>query len=339
MEKNLYRTDSLSDSELKALLSLAQKGKADRWQAYKSALQGKVVGLLFLNPSLRTRASFQSGIARLGGSVVALNAGTDSWSLEYREGALMNSDKPEHVSEAARVLSRYFDILGVRSFPQMNSWEEDREDPIMQAFLKHVEVPLINLESALWHPCQALADALTITELFRGNIRNKKFVLTWANHPKQLPMAVPNSTLLIASQLGINTTLCCPPGYELSEDVLSAVSSNLSRHDAEFNIVHSQAEAFEGADVVYAKSWTPPGYVGDFEAEMEIRKAIGPWTVTNELMSKTNHAYFMHCLPIRRNVIASDEVLNSNQCVIIDQAENRMHVQNAWLLKLMESFR
>lgn len=334
LNKNLISTECFSASELEALLALASKGKATGWREYRRALDGKVVGLLFLNPSLRTRASLQAGVAKIGGSTVALDAGSGLWALEHRAGQVMNETKAEHVVEAAGVLSRYFDVLGVRSFPEMKSWHEDKEDPMMNAFSKHLKVPLLNLESCMWHPCQALADALTIRELFGPNLSRRKFVLSWANHPKQLPMAVPNSALLMAAQLGLNVTLACPPKYELSSTVLELASKLCLEHGTEFAITNSKKDAYTGADVIYAKSWTPPDYVGQTELELNNRKELSDWIVTKELMALTNQAYFMHCLPVRRNVVVADNVIDSKQSVIFEQAENRLHVQNAWLVNL-----
>lgn len=332
---DLISTETLLPGQLEKVLSIAAEGKASAWREQRDYLRGKVIGLLFLNPSLRTRASFQAGVARLGGSCVMLDAGSGLWSLEHRTGAVMNGDKTEHVSEAAGVLSRYFDVLGVRSFPELKSWDEDKTESVLCAFKQHLSIPLINMESAMWHPCQALADALTIRELFGANLKNKKFVLTWANHPKQLPMAVPNSALLIAAQLGMNVTLACPKGYELAAEVLESVSAHCASSSASFEITHSQKEGFHKADIVYAKSWTPPQFVGQATVELEKRIELKDWIVTKELMAQTNQGYFMHCLPVRRNVVVADAVLDSRQSVIFQQAENRMHAQNAWLINLL----
>lgn len=337
LKQNLITTQSLNTSQLEQILTLASSGKANAWAEYRTALSGKCIGLLFLNPSLRTRASFQVGIAKLGGTAIVLNSGSECWALEHRINTLMDADKAEHVCEAAGVLSRYFDALGVRSFADMRSWEEDSKDSVLSAFANYVNIPLINLESSLWHPCQALADALTLRERFGDDLKNKKFVLSWAPHPKQLPMAVPNSALLVAAQLGMNVTLACPENYSLAPEILDLVTTQTMQHNAKFSICHSQEEAFAGADVIYAKSWSPAYYLGRPQAEKEQRQNLQHWTIGAEKMALTNQANFMHCLPVRRNVVVTDQVLDNKKSLIFEQAENRIHAQNAWLVTLFSN--
>lgn len=332
----LVSTAELDPRALDRLLSLAAAGKQARWAGrYGGLLSGKVLGLLFFNPSLRTRCSFQSGIARLGGHSIVLNQAADAWKLAFEDGAVMDGDEVEHVKEAAGVLGAYCDLMCVRSFPALKSWEEDKLDTVIGSFRRHLPVPLVNMESSMWHPCQALGDALTLKELFPGGCEGKKLVLSWAPHPKQLPMAVPNSTLLIASQLGLDVTLACPQGYELDAEVLRSAAAECERNGSSFSISHDQAQAFEGANVVYAKSWTPPQFVGRGEEERAARAALPSWTVCPELMERTASAAFMHCLPVRRNVVVADAVLDSRSSAIFRQAENRMHAQNALLAAIL----
>ncbi len=327
-------TDTLSAQELQELFYLAEEGSSSRWQKFSRALSGKVVGLLFFNPSLRTRCSLQSGIARLGGDTVVISP-QEVWPLEYSDGAIMNSDKSEHVKDGAMVLSSYFDLVGVRSFPKMLSFEEDRADTVINSFSKHLKVPFINLESSLWHPCQALADAFTLWKRFNGQFKGKKFVLSWANHPKQLPMAVPNSAALMAAQLGMDLTIVCPEQYQLSDPVNAAIQTHAKLSGGSLTYQHSQEEAFSDADVVYAKSWTPAPFVGKAEDELRHRAALSNWIVTEDLMARTNNGAFMHCLPVRRNVVVTDSVLDSRQSLISTQVINRMHMQNALILKAL----
>lgn len=332
--RDLISTPDLSAEQIADLFALARRGKADNWAGLGRSLRGRVIGLLFFNPSLRTRASFQAGIARLGGASVVINPG-EAYGIAFEDGAVMDGTEGEHVKEAAGVLSQYFDAVGVRSFPAMKSWEEDRRDRVLAGFGKHLSVPLINMESGLWHPCQALADGLTLTELFGERPRGRKLVLSWANHPKDLPTAVPNSALVMAAQLGMDVTLACPEGYELDADIMTLARDHCGRSGARFAVCHSQRQAFSSADAVYAKAYTPPRLVGRAEDARREHDAAGRWTVSPELMARTRDAVFMHCLPVRRNVVVEDAVLDSPRSVVLRQAANRVHVQNAVLLRLL----
>ncbi|MBI5389877.1 N-acetylornithine carbamoyltransferase [Candidatus Woesearchaeota archaeon] len=332
--KHFLKTTDLSDHELKGLFALASEGKKTNWKAFNQTLLNKVIGLLFFNPSLRTRASFQSGIVRLGGNHITLSPGTDTWAMEFRDGVVMDGAASEHIKEGARVLATYLDALCVRSFPALKSWEEDQQDLVIASFKKYANKPIINMESALWHPCQGLADGFTMHEKLH-NPQGKTFVLTWANHPKQLPMAVPNSAALIAAQLGMHVRIACPEGYALGDEIMHLIKQEAEKHGGSMQFMHDQAAACTGADVIYAKSWTPPRFIGKQEEEMKLRQSLKHWIVNNELMATTNHAIFMHCLPVRRNVVVTDEVIDGSQSVIVDEAENRMHVQNALLLMLL----
>jgi N-acetylornithine carbamoyltransferase len=288
-------------------------------------LNGKSVALVFFNPSLRTRASMQVGIYELGGNAVVLEPGGTSWTLEHREGAVMDSDKTEHVAEFVRVLERYCVAIGVRTFAALKDWQEERTDPILNAFAKYASVPIINLESAMHHPCQSLADMLTIRERF-GAAR-KRVVLTWAWHPKPLPMAVPNSFALAAAQMGHDLVIAHPPGYDLDEELIETLGAT---------VTNDIDEAFEGADVIYAKSWGSKLFYGNTDQDIATRAQYrSKWIVDEEKMSRTNDAIFMHCLPVRRNVIVTDSVIDSPASVVIDEAENRLHVQKAILAKLL----
>src|SRR5207253_1438801 len=214
------------------------------------------VALVFFNPSLRTRASMQVGIYELGGNAVALEPGETSWTLEHREGAMMDADKTEHVAEFVRVLGRYCAAIGVRTFAALKNWEEERTDPVLSAFAKYSEVPIINLESAMHHPCQATADMMTIRQnLGEGR---KRVLLTWAWHPKPLPMAVPNSFALAAAQMGHDLVIAHPPGYELDEELIET-----ARRHSTVEITNDIAAAFDGAEVVYAKSWGARQFYGE----------------------------------------------------------------------------
>lgn len=298
------------------------------------SLAGRSVALVFFNPSLRTRASMQVGIYELGGNAVVLEPGGTSWTLEHREGAVMDTDKTEHVAEFVRVLGRYCVAIGVRTFAGLKNWNEERTDPVLNAFAKYSAVPIINLESAMHHPCQALADMMTIREKL-GEGR-KKVLLTWAWHPKPLPMAVPNSFALGAAQMGHDVVIAHPNGYELDDELMETVRLQAAGAGGSVTISNDVDAAFEDVDVVYAKSWGSKDFYGATEKEIAERAQYrGQWIVDEAKMARTNSAIFMHCLPVRRNVIVTDDVIDSAQSVLIDEAENRLHVQKAILGTLL----
>jgi N-acetylornithine carbamoyltransferase len=323
MKTDLLNTIGMSREQIEQLLESALRFK--RGEDVSKPLAGKSVALVFFNPSLRTRASMQVGIYELGGNAVVLEPGGTSWTLEHRAGQVMDGDKTEHVAEFVRVLERYCVAIGVRTFAALKNWEEERTDPILNAFAHYASVPIINLESAMHHPCQSLADMLTIREKL-GTSR-KRVVLTWAWHPKPLPMAVPNSFALAAAQMGHDLVIAHPPGYDLDEELIQNLGATVTNDiDAAFN----------GADVIYAKSWGSKQFYGNTDQDIATRAQYRrKWIVDEEKMSRTNNAIFMHCLPVRRNVIVTDAVIDSPASVVIDEAENRLHVQKAILAKLL----
>ena len=316
--------DKLIDSALRI------KSGADQ----SKYLAGKSVALVFFNPSLRTRASMQVGTFELGGNAVVLEPGGTSWTLEHREHAVMDADKTEHVAEFVRVLGRYCVAIGVRTFAALKNWQEEREDPILKAFAKYSDVPIINLESAMHHPCQAMADMMTIREQL-GEGR-KKVLLTWAWHPKPLPMAVPNSFALAAAQMGHELVIAHPKGYELDDELMQSMQRSAETAGGSITVTNDVDGSFDGAEVVYAKSWGSRNFYGAPEKDVAERAQYrGQWIVDETKMARTNSAIFMHCLPVRRNVIVTDSVIDSSQSVVIDEAENRLHVQKAILGELI----
>ena len=333
MPRNFLKTSDYSAGELHGLIESAIRLKAN--QDASRPLDGRSVALVFFNPSLRTRASMQVGIYELGGNAVVLEPGGTSWTLEHREGAVMDSDKTEHVAEFVRVLGRYCVAIGVRTFAEMKNWPEERTDPVLTAFARYSDVPIINLESAMHHPCQALADMMTIREK-RGPGR-KKVLLTWAWHPKPLPMAVPNSFALAATQMGHDVVIAQPTGYELDEQLMVEIAKQAADAGGSLTVFRDIDEAFEGVEVVYAKSWGSKNFYGAPAKELEARAPYrGKWMIDEGKMARTNSAIFMHCLPVRRNVIVTDGVIDSPSSVVIDEAENRLHVQKAILTKLTQ---
>ncbi|MGH9968638.1 MAG: N-acetylornithine carbamoyltransferase [Pyrinomonadaceae bacterium] len=329
---NFLTTADFSSEELKGLIDAALRIK--QGHDLTKPLLGCSVALVFFNPSLRTRASMQVSVFELGGNPVVLEPGGTSWTLEHRDSAVMDGDKTEHVSEFVRVLGRYCVAIGVRTFAAMKDWEEERTDPVLQAFSRYSDVPVINLESAMHHPCQALADMMTIRE--KLGLGRKRVLLTWAWHPKPLPMAVPNSFALAAAQMGHDLVVAHPPGYELDEELMGA-----ARHEAEaaggsLTLTNEIEKAVEGAEVVYAKSWGAKQFYGAPEMDLAERSQYRQeWIVDEQKMARTNRGIFMHCLPVRRNVIVTDVVIDSPASVVIDEAENRLHVQKAVLSSIV----
>lgn len=337
MPKDFLTTAEWTGAELDELIESALRFKHGGDES--KPLANRSVALVFFNPSLRTRASMQVGIYELGGNAVVLEPGGTSWTLEHRENAVMDGDKTEHVAEFVRVLERYCVGIGVRTFAALKNWEEERLDPVLGAFARYaLRAPIINLESAMHHPCQALADMMTIREKLGSG--RKRVVLTWAWHPKPLPMAVPNSFALAAAQMGHDLTIAHPRGYELDDELMSDVEGQAKTAGGSVRVTDSPNEAFDGAEVVYAKSWGSKMFYGAPEQDIAERAAYrSKWIVDEAKMQLTNKAIFMHCLPVRRNVIVTDGVIDSAQSVVIDEAENRLHAQKAIMARLFSGER
>ncbi len=333
MKTNFLKTSDFSRIELEKIIESALKFK--KGEMADKPLSGKSVALVFFNPSLRTRASMQVGIYELGGNAVILEPGGTSWTLEHRENVVMDADKTEHLKEFVRVLERYVSAIGVRSFAELKDWELERRDPILSTFEKYASVPIINLESAMHHPCQSMADMMTIRERF-GKPK-KRVLLTWAWHPKPLPMAVPNSFALAAAQFGHDLRIAHPKGYELDAELMTEIENQAKENGGSLEIVNRIDEAFDDADVVYAKSWGSFQHYGNADEDIRTREIYrGEWIVDEAKMRRTNAAIFMHCLPVRRNVIVTDAVIDSANSMVIDEAENRLHVQKAIMTKLIK---
>jgi len=330
---NFLATSDFDCPQLETLIQRAIEIKSRK--DIGKPLKSKSIALVFFNPSLRTRASMQVGIYELGGNPVILEPGSTSWTLEHREGVVMDDDKTEHLKEFVRVLERYVSAIGVRTFAELKDWETERTDPILNAFARYATVPIINLESAMHHPCQAMADMMTIHEKL-GNGK-KKVLLTWAWHPKPLPMAVPNSFALAAAQFGHDLRIAYPKGYELDEELAEAIVSQASTNGGSLDFTNDIDAAFEDVEVVYAKSWGGKNFYGNYEADILARSQYrARWIVNESKMERTNDAIFMHCLPVRRNVIVSDGVIDSPRSVVIDEAENRLHIQKAIMTELIK---
>ena len=332
MNSNFLITSDFSRDEIESLFDLALQYKNN--EISDKPLSGKSVALVFFNPSLRTRASMQVGIYELGGNAVILEPGGTSWTLEHRDGVVMDGNKTEHLKEFVQVLERYVSAIGVRTFASLEDWSLDRTEPVLSAFAKYATKPIINLESAMHHPCQSLADMLTIRENL-GH-KPKKVLLTWAWHPKPLPMAVPNSFALAAAQMGHELIISHPKGYGLDKELMAQIEHQAASAGGSVEITNDVNEAFDGVEIVYAKSWGSRKFYGDAECDIKFRENLRKdWIVDEAKMERTNNALFMHCLPVRRNVIVTDGVIDSVNSVVIDEAENRLHIQKAIMTKLI----
>ena len=321
----------LPREEVLDLLALA--GRLER-QPDPQALAGRVLALLFFNPSLRTLASFQSAMARLGGSSFVISPGQGSWQLETRTGVVMNEAAAEHVREAVPVLATYADALGIRAFAGGRDLAADLADVAFRAMAAVCPVPLINLESAIDHPCQALADWKTMDDL--AVPRHGRFVLSWANHPKPLPLAVPAAALHMAALRGMEVVVARPHGYGLPAPLMERARAVAELAGGSVRETNDPGEAMVGAQIVYAKSWGSPELYGDAQAEAIRRRALAGWCVDEHWFDEAApECRFMHCLPVRRNVVVSDAVLDGPRSVVVQEARNRMWVQMAVLHRLL----
>ena len=318
--------DDVWASRVAAALEQAQAGKA-----WTERAKGRSIALMFFNPSLRTRTSMELAAAQMGAFSTTLVPGQETWRFAWERGKRMDGDEAEHIEEAVGVLSRYYDALAVRAFASMTDYASDRDDVQLNTFAEAAQVPVINLESGFYHPCQALADAATLTEHFDGDVAGRRFVLAWASHPKALPMAVPNSALLMAARLGLDVTVAAPESHRLDADILARAQTYAQAHGAEVTQTSDLHEAVQGAEVVYAKSWGGPLAYTDPDKEAALRQQHRDWRVTSELMQQTREAAFMHCLPVRRGVVVDEDVLLGERAIHLRQAEFRLYAQKAIL--------
>lgn len=306
-----------------ALLDVARLYRANRSEIGRMQLcSGRAVVGLFFDPSLRTHTSMEVAAGRLGAHFVHLQASGGTWSMEFDDGVVMNGTAQEHIREAAPVLSTYADVLAVRAFPK----DDVRDEKVIRAFANHASAPLINLESALSHPCQGLADQLTFHDLAAGSVKGRKICLTWAPHHRPLPQAVPLSVVRAAVLAGADLHIAAPEGFDLDAEEVERARSLCVDTGAKITTTRDPDAAADGALAVYAKGWS----AGDRETHAERVVGMENWTVTADRMR--NAFAFMHCLPVRRNVIVTDEVLDGPKSRVVPQAANREHVQVAVLL-------
>lgn len=282
---------------------------------FDSLGKGKTIGLLFFNNSLRTRLSTQKAALNLGMEVMVMNFGNEGWALEYSDGTIMNKGTSEHIKEAAQVVSQYCDIVAIRAFARLKDKEKDEAEKVLNGFKAYASVPIVNMESSIGHPLQALADAITLAE--QNSKSRPKVVLSWAPHPKALPHAVANSFVEMMQLQDADFVITHPEGYELNPEITKDVP-----------IEHDQNKAFENADFVYVKNWSSYSDYG------KVASQDSDWMITKE---KLGGAKFMHCLPVRRNAVVEDAVLDSEQSLVIEQANNRTYAAQVVLKKILET--
>ncbi|WKZ12805.1 MAG: N-acetylornithine carbamoyltransferase [Gammaproteobacteria bacterium] len=319
-------------AQIKALLALATRLQK---KPEPQALAGKVLALLFLSPSLRTLSSFQAAMVRLGGGSFVISPDMSIHGLETRSGIVMDGVAAEHLREAIPVISSYGDALGIRAFANRARIEDDLADREYHAMRELVRIPLINMESAIQHPCQSLADWKTLDELgVAGN--GGKFVLSWAWHPKALPLAVPSATLHMAAMRGMDVTVVRPEGFELPQLIMDKARKAAAASGGSVRETNDRREALEGAHVIYAKEWSSTRHYGDRVADAKLREDLQDWRVDDPWFA-TTHAdcRFMHCLPVRRGVAVTDRVLDGPRSVVIHEAQNRMWAQMAVLFQML----
>lgn len=320
-----------SPDQVRRLVALAGELQDQRGL---DVLKGKVVGLVFMNPSLRTLASMQIAVAHLGGESVVLQPGVGTWTLETRDGAVMDGAAVEHIREAFPVMGEYFDLLGVRCFAEGKDLDTDLNDGLIGAMAELTGKPFVNLESAAAHPCQALADWKTLDDLGVPQTGGK-FVLSWAYHPKPLPFAVPFSALTMALMRGMDVTVLRPRGYDLPAFIAERANVAAAAGGGTWRETDQRDEALAGAHVLYCKSWAKPDLYGRTEEEQAYRAQFRDWTVDEPWFAPAQpDCKFMHCLPVRRNVKVTDAVLDGPRSAVLPQAANRLHVQKAVLAAL-----
>jgi N-acetylornithine carbamoyltransferase len=318
--------------EVGALLQLARRLETS---PEPRALAGKILGLLFLNPSLRTLASFQAGMAHLGGTSIVITPGQGTWQLETRLGAVMNGAAAEHVREGIPVLASYCDALGIRAFAEGKDLAYDLAETNFSAMAELVDKPLINLESAANHPCQALADWKTMDDIEVP--QHGRFVLSWAYHPRALPLAVPSAAVHMAAMRGMEVVVLRPEGFALPPSVMAKARHAAAQSGGSVRETDDRMDALEGAHIVYAKEWGSTSCYGDAEGDARLRAGLLDWCIRNDWFTQTApDCRLMHCLPVRRNTAVADEVLDSPRSIVQREAFNRLVVQTAVLYQMLK---
>jgi N-acetylornithine carbamoyltransferase len=324
----------LADFERAEIVDLLALAESLRNNPQRQALAGKVLGLLFMNPSLRTLASFQTAMAHLGGSSFVITPGQGTWQIETRLNAVMDGPAAEHIREAIPVLASYGDVLGVRAFAEGKNLQSDLSESLFRQIDALCDAPLINLESAVNHPCQALADWRTLDEL--DTPTRAKFVLSWVYHPRALPLAVASATVHMAAMRGMEVVVARPEGFALPGEIMDKARRAAAAAGGSVTETSDRAAALKGAHVVYAKEWGCTSHYGDAEADARLRAELKDWCVAERWFAgAAPGARFMHCLPVRRNVAVTDEVLDGPRAAVRLEAFNRLIVQTAVLHRML----
>ncbi len=332
--QSLIRLSDLSGSRVGDVLDLAERFKAG---ASRRELEGRSVGFLFFRGSLRTRTSFEVAVQQLGGHGVHLNADSDFWDLEARDGVVMDGNAAEHVRDAAAVLSNYCDAIAIRPRPGGRAWEVDRRDESIRSWATHATVPVINMESTLWHPLQTLADLLTLRETFGQDLRGKRLAICWTPSPTPSSPAIVHSLLLASLRAGMDVRLAHPRGHELDGGVMSEARGLVSEGSGSLTEAPSTAEAATGAHVVYARSWSSLENYGNKTLSAHRAASTREWLVDESVMKRGEDAHFMHAMPIRRNLEVTDSVLDGPRSLVLAQAANRLPTQKGLLSLLMRT--
>jgi N-acetylornithine carbamoyltransferase len=329
---HFLRLTDLPREELEAILRTAKRMKAGE---DVGSIDGRTMGMLFFRGSLRTRASFEAAVNQLGGHCVNLTAASDFWELESREGGVMDGPAPEHIKDAAAVLSRYVDAIAIRPRPSGHSWEVDRQDAGIREWAAHADVPVINMESALWHPLQALADLMTMRERL-GELAGKRISIVWTHSPIPASPAVVHSTLFACLMEGMDVTIAHPTGYDLDGTLLNEardLSAGAGR--GSLTITDNLEDAVSGVHIVYGRSWSSLEVYGNETLTAHRLARASGWMLDEGLLSRGEDTALMHAMPVRRNLEASDEVLDGPRSLLYEQAENRLHTQKALLVSLL----
>ncbi len=332
----MNRFNDLADftvAEIDSLLQLAQRLERE---PEPHALEGKVMALLFLSPSLRTLASFQAAMQRLGGGSFVISPDMSIHGIETRPGIVMDGVAAEHIREAVPVIASYGDVMGIRAFAERRNLEAEIVDTEFEELAELVDTPLINMESAIQHPCQSLADWKTMDDLDIPRTSGR-FVLSWAYHPRPLPLAVPASTVKMAAMRGMDVTVLRPEGFELPEPIMAQARALAQTSGGSVSETAERGEALEGAHVIYAKSWSSTRHYGDRAGDQALREELIDWCVDEPWFETTRpDCRFMHCLPVRRGVVVADRILDGPRSVVIAEARNRMYAQMAVLHRMLK---
>ena len=326
----------LADFSREEILDLVALARRLEQHPEPQALAGKILGLVFFNPSLRTLSSFQVGMMKLGGASFVITPGQGTWQLETRTGTVMNGAAAEHVREGLPVLASYADALGIRAFAEGKDLKHDLAETAFKAMASVVDKPLINLESAMNHPCQALADWKTLEDL--AVPQRAKFVLSWANHPRVTPMAVPAATVHMAAHRGMEVVVLRPEGFALPPEIMDKARAAAATSGGTVRETDDRAEALAGAQVVYAKEWGSTTHYGDTAGDAALRAHLADWCVREDWFARAaSDCKFMHCLPVRRNVAVADGVLDGPRSVVQLEAHNRLPAQMAVLHRMLSN--